>query len=347
MRRLTVLCLASATFALPAAAHAATAAVGLAYIKGTATQAPQVWVASANGKQARRLGVAGAPLLSPDGRLVAISPVASNGSALEVRSASGKVLGRFLDAAKVHASALAWSPDSRYLAVSVLDATATSGVGNSALVIVDTATETATTVAHGFVSGASFSPDGTEVVFGMLGPLQSPTTGANLFTAAADGSGVQQLTHDGDSSSPVWGKLGILYDQAHSRGGEKAPIVQIWLQSGGRSTQITHFHAAALEEGLVPLAVSANGIRLLAEYMGEDTSEAWTVNVRTGRTHRLLVGGKPVTGFGISRNGKRVLVDLGFFENPPSKGEVATIPFAGGPIAVLVKHAGLPSWTQS
>jgi hypothetical protein len=60
----------------------------------------------------------------------------------------------------------------------------------------------------------------------------------------------------------------------------------------------------------------------------------------------LLVKGVPPTGWGISSNGKNVLIDVGGFENPPQDGTVESIPFAGGKPTVLHKHGDEPNWAQ-
>ena len=46
-----------------------------------------------------------------------------------------------------------------------------------------------------------WSPDGKKIVFGG----NSPTTGVNIYTVNADGSGLFQVTHDGADDDPSWG----------------------------------------------------------------------------------------------------------------------------------------------
>jgi TolB protein len=46
-----------------------------------------------------------------------------------------------------------------------------------------------------------WSPDGTKIIF----EANSPTTGSNIYTVNADGSGLAQVTFDGGSDSPGWG----------------------------------------------------------------------------------------------------------------------------------------------
>jgi Tol biopolymer transport system component len=46
-----------------------------------------------------------------------------------------------------------------------------------------------------------WSPDGTKIVFA----AGSGKTGTNIYTANANGLGLQQVTHDGDNDNPTWG----------------------------------------------------------------------------------------------------------------------------------------------
>lgn len=46
-----------------------------------------------------------------------------------------------------------------------------------------------------------WSPDGKKIIFGG----NSPTTGVNIYTVNADGSGLFQVTHDGGDDNPTWG----------------------------------------------------------------------------------------------------------------------------------------------
>jgi len=49
--------------------------------------------------------------------------------------------------------------------------------------------------------GVRWSPDGRKIVFA----ANSPATGRNIYAANADGSGLSQLTHDGNDDDPAWG----------------------------------------------------------------------------------------------------------------------------------------------
>ena len=102
----------------------------------------------------------------------------------------------------------------------------------------------------------------------------------------------------------------------------------------------------SLVSGLTPLGFSADGKRLLAEFVGQDTSEAWAVQVGSGRARRVRVKGKTVVGGGISRDGSRLLVTEGGLDGPASTGNVLAVPFTGGAPTRLVAHAAEPSWNE-
>ena len=317
----------------------------LTYTSGLSS--PTVWLANANGKQARRLGPGAQPLVAPSGSAVAATAIGSKGAALSVYR-PGSPTGRYFNLSKVNAVALAWSPDSRYLAVE-FDSVSTSGKG-SGLAVIDTRTNKVTTIATGSACGASFAPRRPDrLVYAQApGSFACLNGHVNVFTVTATGADSRQLTHDGLSLNPVWGPRSIAFDRATPRGKTEPPECQVWLMrsDGSHLRQVTHLKVGPLVEGLVPLSFSANGNRLLTAFEGQDTSETWTIQFPSGRARQLTIAGQSVQAGGISRNGKTVLVDFGGFERAPSRAKVATIPFGGGHATVLVEHAGEPTWNR-
>lgn len=327
-----VVSIAALAFAVPASA------AGLAYTTGGATSTPWVWVANGNGSDAHKLVHGDDPKLSPNGGFVAFSAYGETG-ATEIYTVGGTLVDKVPDSSPV-----AWSPDSRYVAIERSVGTGTS----SKLVVFDTNTKQAQTLVQGQLYGVSFAPSGADrLVFG-LAHSQSFNAPANLYTINVNGTGKTQLTHNGKSDEPIWGSRGIVFDEFTARG-TNAPVDQLFELSSGHIRQITHSHPGLLVSGLAPLAISAGGTRAVAVYGGTDTAEAYTVNLSTGATRRLVDKGHPnlyVSPDSISANGKRALVVLGGFEQAPSAGSIATIPFGGGSATVFVKHAADPSWDQ-
>jgi WD40 repeat protein len=317
--------------------------IGLAYAGGGAHGAPKIVIANATGGDPRTLINGSVPSVSPNGASVAFGPVTGK-VGLVVYSAAGKLTGKFFVRDGVEVNPIAWSHDSRYIAVGLVDVNATTQIGKSGVAIIDTSTGTATTIAHGQVQGVSWSPTSDTVVFGLIksASVEGPS---NLYTWDVASSSLKQLTHDNHSLEPVWGKLGVAYDQFKKR--KESPAYQIWLMnSAGHSTQITHTRPGPLVQGLVPIAVSANGQRMIAGFEGEDTDIAYTVDLTSHAVHQLKVANESVTPWGISRDGKRVLVDVGGFEGPANAGKVESLSFGGGSATILAQHGNVPSWDQ-
>src|SRR5262249_51452065 len=144
----------------------------------------------------------------------------------------------------------------------------------------DTQTKATTVIAKGQISGASFDPAGSgRLVYG-LAKSESFKASVDLYTADETGSQpAVQLTHDGHSLNPLWTKRGYLFDREKFR--KLAPEYQIYELRNGHATRITNIKVDQLSEGLVPIAASADGTKLAAEYGGQDNSEGWAVNVAT------------------------------------------------------------------
>jgi len=309
---------------------------GIAYVTGAGQGSSVVWLAAPDGSGAHRLGPGSEPLLSPSGSLVAASSPSARGPALTIYTSTGSTLRMFFSTALVTAAAQAWSPDSRYLAVVLQSANPVTDA-HSGLAIIDTRTLQARLVAKGSIYGASFAPEGGDRVAFGVARTSALAARIDIEIRSVDGSGAVTVTRDGRSLNPVWGRTGIAFD--HERLRERAaPAYQVWLMQpdGSGRRALTHKRPAALLNGLVPVAFSADGTRLLVEDEGAETSQAWTVEI----------GGHSVWGGGISRDGQQLLVDLGGFLNPPRAGTVESVPFGGGGAKALVAHGSSPSWNQ-
>jgi Tol biopolymer transport system component len=317
----------------PAAAQAAVPSK-LAYVTGLAGTRPQVHVANADGSGAIAIGAGVDAAISPDGATVAIvTPYRRSGTSLVVRPAAGGAA-RTLVRTGDSIGPLVWSPDGTRLAV-VVD--------TKRLVAIDVATGAQHTVARGQIQGASFSPDGTRIAYARSRSARLLAR-VNVFVAQADGSGARAITHDGRSLYPLWGPTRIAYTHERLRRAD-APVYQLRTMrpDGSGVRQLTRLRIPRLLSGLTPTAWSADGSRLLAEYGGQDTSEAWTVDVASGRARDLTGRFDGVIGASLSSDGSTVLVQRGYFDDPRHQ-SVATIPFAGGKPTVLVRHGSEPSW---
>ncbi len=327
----------------------------LAYVTETAASPARVWLASATGAAPKPLGPGDQPLLAPNGQSVAVSLFGSkvgaqeSGESIAIYSATGAPTTSYLNLATATTTSLAWSPDSRYLAVYVQSNALTNIAASSGLDVIDTQTGAVTSIAKGLIYGASFARDGSDRVVLALAHSLLGKASTNLYISNPDGSDRHRLTDDGGSLNPVWGPKYIAYDRERRR--SQAPIYQIWLatSSNARVRRLTNVPADPLVEGLVPLAFSADGGGLLAEFVGEDTSAAWTVDVASGRARELRLAHHrlgELMGAGISQNGSTVLIDQNVLENPPSSARIVAMPFSGGAPRVLVAHGAEASWNR-
>lgn len=305
----------------------------LAYVVGLQGTSPVVRVADGDGRHPITLGPGVDALISPDGARVAIvTPFSRNGSSLVVRSSGGGAA-HTLEPASDELDQLAWSPDGRRIVVVV---------NAKRLDVVDVATGARRAIARGEILGASFSPDGTRIVYARSRSDQ-PAWPVNVFVAQATGGGGRAITHDGRSLYPLWGPARIAYTHERLRRAD-APIYQLRTMrpDGGGVRQLTHMRIPTLVSGLTATSWSADGARLLAEYGGQDTSEAWTVDVRTGRARDLTGKVDGIIGRGLSADGRTVLVQRGYFDDP--RQSIATLPWRGGRARALVGRGADPSW---
>lgn len=326
--------LAACALALAPAAAAAAVPSKLAYVTGLAGTHPQVHVANVDGSGVIALGSGVDALISPDGGTVAIvTPYTRRGTSLVVRPAAGGA-GRVLARTGDSFGPLTWSPDGALLAVVI---------NTTRLVVFDVASGARHVVARGQIQGASFSPDSRRIAYARSRSARLLAR-VDVFVAGADGSDRRTLTHDGRSLWPIWGPTRIAFSHERLRRND-APVYQLRVMrpDGGGVRQLTHLRIPRLLSGLTATAWSADGSRLLAEYGGQDTSEAWTVDVASGRARDLTGRFDGVIGAELSADGTTVLVQRGYFDDP-NRQSVATIPFAGGKVTVLVRHGSEPSW---
>jgi hypothetical protein len=315
---------------------AATSPGRIAYIKHPERLRPEAWVANGDGSGARAIGgPAWDTAIAPDGLTIAITtPLTDRGTSLVLVSiADGRF--RTLAHASDHVEDVTWSSDAKLIAAVV----------DLRLVVIDVATGAVRTIARGQIEGVSFSPAGDRLVYGRA-PGHALFAPVDLYVAHVDGTHVRRITHDGRSLMPVWGPRKIAFTHERLRH-DDAPIFQLWLANpdGHAVRQLTHLRIPRLLSGLTAVAWSADGRRLVANYGGQDTDEGWTVDVRSGRARDLTGRFDGVIARGLSRDGRTVLVQLGFFDDTPHQA-VGTIPFRGGRAHVLARHAGMPSWNR-
>lgn len=313
---------------------------------------PTVFVANDNGSAARKLGAGSNPRVSPDGQTVVFYRIGKGNQPADLMVAppSGGPAKR-LASGWQDPFVFDWSSDSTTIA-----ALLGPEVGKQRLTLIDVASGVQRTVAHGFFSGVSFSPDGKAVVYGMSTAEFGPKSDVYRFDIPEPGAVFVKaplpvrITSDHRSSSPLWGPNEKIVFVKHL--GEKTrrygPKNDLFLMDPGgkRVKRLTNTRVEPLLSGLSPTAWSASGSQLLTEFGGQDTTYAVTVNPKTG-AERALTKEREVgfVGTALSKDGKLVLGSLGGFEPGPGH-KVVTIPYAGGKPKVLANNASEADWSR-
>jgi Tol biopolymer transport system component len=341
MRRPILLCALAIAAALPATAHAT-----LVYSKNP--NHPSVWVAADDGSGARRLASGSAPKISPDGLTVAFSVVGDQRNYrpdLMLAPADGSAPPRLLSKAWRDVSTFAWSPDSKTI-VTVVG----PEIGAQRLVLIDVATGAQRTVARGQFAGVSFSPAGDQIVYGRAAQTDRYPPRSDVYRAALASGAPVRLTRDRRSLSPLWGPTGkvVFVKLVDAKRRKYAPKNELYLMGadGAGVRRLTRTRVGQLLQGLTPTAWSADGTRLLAEFGGQDTSYAETVNPATG-AHRPVV--RPAengfVGTDLTADGSTILGATGGYD-PSTKHDVVAIPYGGGTPTVLARNALEPDWNR-
>ena len=332
MARRTITTLLGATIALLAAspAHAT-----LVYNKAKKNGQPRVVVADNDGKNAHRLGIGFSPTVSSDGRWVAWI-AGNNSDVVKLRLADGSRRAREIKPTGDVVGSIQFSPDAKWLGIDA----------GTRLWIYNIHDRKSVKAASGNLRGFSFSPDSASVAFGTAGQNQSFDSPTDLYRFDIAGKQRTRITRDRKSLNPLWTSRGIIHDRQRIRD-NAAPAYNLFeiKPDGGSLRRITSLRIPPLASGLVPLELSRNGKRLLAEYEGQDIGLGFRVNVETGKAH--VLGKFSENGFvaaDLTANGRTVLGVTGGAD-PSNRHDVVTMPYKGGKTKVLVKRAFAPDWT--
>lgn len=312
---LAVLAVVGACLAVPASSQAT-----LVFTRNPFS--PTVYVANDNGSSARKIGAGSNPRVSPDGQTVAFYRFGKGNqpSELVVSPASGGPV-RKLASGWQDPFVFAWSPDSATVAVLL-----GPEIGKQRLTLIDVASGTQQTVASGFFSGVSFAPSGAQLAYGRSN---------KEFGSKSD---IYRFPND---------KI-VFVKHLGEKQRQFGPKNELFLMNpnGKQVKRLTHTKVEPLLAGLDPTAWSASGKHLLAEFGGQDTTYAVTVNPKTG-AERALTKEREVgfVGTALSSDGKFVLGSLGGFEPGPGH-KVVSIPYEGGKPKVLANNAAEPDWSR-
>jgi dipeptidyl aminopeptidase/acylaminoacyl peptidase len=303
-----------------------------------------VWVAGADGSNARQL-VADGSLgeLSPDGRYVTYYVVKGfdeetgesfrNLYVQEVNGGKPRLLGE--------GGWYSWSPDGLKLAVD----------DGNGLYLLDVGSGKRRKLVDGDVdgwSGFSFAPDGEALAYAR-GERRGES---DVFVLRLSDGKTAQLTKDGHSDSPVWGREWIAYRQFRCENEDCWPSIgQIRLMrpdgSGDRLFARGAEDLSRSQWGLEPREFSRDGKRLLACRSAEFSCRPVTFTVPDGKRYELSVDSEPGMipyGADLAADGSEVLVEVAPFDGHGER--VYAVPFQGGAARLLVRHAADPSWAH-
>jgi hypothetical protein len=328
----TITTLLGAALALLVAAPAEAA---LVYVKDAGDVDTRVWVANDDGTKPRKVGLGHSPRISDDGRWIAwIQPGTPDRLMMRLadRSRKARIVAR-----SSFIGEFRFSPDSKSLGL----------VLSRRLFVYDIRERDEVRVASGVIRGFSFSPDSASVVFGTAGRNGAVDAPSDLYSVTLEDSSRRRITRDRKSLNPLWGPAGIVHDRMRPRQGD-APTYNLFeiQPDGGSLRRITRLRIPTLMSGLVPVELSADGGRMLAEFIGQDSSLAFRVNPATGKTKALdddFENG--LVGFDLTADGRTVLGHTGG-PDPSARHNVVTIPYGGGEPEVLVRRASFPDWNR-
>jgi hypothetical protein len=329
-RTITTLLGATIALLLAAPAHAT-----LVYNKTAKNGLPKVFVADNDGSDAHQVGRGFEPVVSPDGRWVAW--IDGDGPEIaKLRLADGSRKAR--DVANAgQIDTLQFSPDSKSL-----------GIGASTRVwAYNIHDRESVKAASGNIRGFSFSPDSKSIAFGTAGHNQSFDSPTDLYSFSIADKVRTRITRDRKSLNPLWTDRGIIHDRQRVRD-NAAPSYNLFeiKPDGGSLRRITALTIPPLSSGLIPLELSQNSKRLIAEFVGQDTSVGFAVNPKSGKVRALSRDSE--NGFvasDLTADGATVLGATGGAD-PSNKHNVVTMPYTGGKPKVLVRRAFDPDWNR-
>jgi Tol biopolymer transport system component len=308
---------------------------------------PVVFKADDNGSNVLRIGPGYSPKVSPDGETIVFfrggGGRAQKPELMAVATAGGPV--RRLAVNWQDNFVFAWAPDSQTIAVLL-----GPELGRQKLTTINVVSGAQHTVSSGYFNGVSFSPENpSELVYGRAANEKYPPK-TNVFRASLSDGATVQLTKDNRSEAPLWGPSGkvVFVKLVGEKQRKYGPKNELYLisPSGQEVKRLTKTKVDPLTVGLSPTEWSASGNQLLAEYGGQDTAYAVTVNPKTG-AEKTLTKEREVgfIGTALSSDGSSVLGWLGGFEPGPNK-KVVSIPYKGGKPKVLVTNAAEPDWSR-
>ena len=314
-----------------------------------------VWIAGTDGSSPRLLVPdARTPVISPDGKSVAYvggcSPEDICKGTNVISASGGKPRRISSDRPTFPPAAFIWSPDSKRLLLS-----RGSTPFERELVSIAVADSRTLTIAKGQLYGASFSPDGQQLVYSKATPAtaRSGEDAFDLFVVPSDGGKPKRITHTGDNADPVWGPKSIAFSRiVRDAAWGRNEVWRVNPDGSGRETitgpLLEMLRGTSGVDGLVPVAWSDDGHALLGGMLTSVGAEPFAIDPRNGKARALENADEFIDTVAISHDGRFVLA----YTNPPMGGPseestaVLVLPYAGGKPTVVARGAWAPSWNR-
>ena len=109
----------------------------------------------------------------------------------------------------------------------------------------------------------------------------------DLYSRAIGGTASTRLTRDRRSRNPLWTARGITFNKQTQRGELVLPAYDIWElpYDGSREQQLTTTDSVPIDDityGLVPIALDADGVRMLAAVSGQSRYDPYAFDLAEG-----------------------------------------------------------------
>ena len=205
-------------------------------------------------------------------------------------------------------------------------------------------------VARGYFQGVDFSPKGDYIVYARARADRFPYR-SDIFRAPTDTGRPTPLTTDHRSQYPLIfpadERIAFvkLVDAKRRRYGPKNEIY-VMRSDGRRVRRLTRTKVDPLLTGLVPIDLSDDGTRLLAQFGGQDTSYAQAVNAVSGRqrpVEKRLERGLIATA--VTADGRTILGATGGYE-PDAEHLIVAVSWGGKRVRVLARNGFNPHWNR-
>ena len=164
----------------------------------------------------------------------------------------------------------------------------------------------------------------------------------DLFIVVVATGRVKRFTEDQRSSrrcGPWW--IVFARSRKPARSGD-APKQDLYLMKPAeKRLSQTHLHQSRLPAGRPDAGGVVGGRkRLLAEFVGQDTSYPEIVKPSTGQVRRVGTAAQGLVGYALSHEGRSILATTGGPD--PNDSNVVTVPYGGSKLRVLARHAHSP-----